>query len=812
MLVLSALYKAESLITLGDTPPNVIHDLLAKCDAYVEKYNLQDDKDITESIRSKKKSLLRYQTTKNADMNSYDQLEEVRQTPVAKKQMSPKNVYPAYEQSKAQVREPSAGKKNFVVKSKRGVSTEARISDNSYGSTTRTVTPLDYSKPGKKSPRALNVRRPSRDLVNTPNSLVSQEPKERENSYTRKRNNGPRLTHNERNEDFELSYATMRQSHGAEGGKGNFFKPKIKNHQSRFDTDGSDPMVVQKDFLEDSERFEPEPEPGAEKPQTIGSPSFATKSTRPKSAVKIQSSQAKKGFKEGLEGLLKLGDYLKSQIEKEVEDEERRKRKKALGQKIFEDSFSGLEKSSMDKEISGKMNELLSSVAEWEKQRLVFQDRFQRLEQALEKQQTPQTIQVVTRPVEQRERTNSKAPDISQKPGPYINKQLDEGSANLLPRLNVKHSPVEANRSQEASGSRNSFKEPIHNLGQRKSLKGPTTPLSVGGKSASRHNDGGLTPQGVPILSKNASAARSLMSVQSGLLNHGTKEVEDFASSLESCLMQLQRGLVPETEILHNLDHRHLIVFDLKTKVSAETKKPEGCVILKLLKDNELLGEETLNTEDLRSLFQQVNLADTFSYHIPVTAYPDITVFLQHCLAKFISFGESSEGQLQPEVFKLPKSLIEEPVWTNFLGEDCTATLIHLYMSTFRLIIRPPLGSDGEIRQGYTVDIIFNEFVMSNFFHAHNYAEPAELVEKVAQGTALSVVERAKLKRYITSQHSCILLSEESAKVVRPGFDLDQNEVCRSGDLQDFREPSESCTFSPGPLGQLHEVVCDETC
>lgn len=258
------------------------------------------------------------------------------------------------------------------------------------------------------------------------------------------------------------------------------------------------------------------------------------------------------------------------------------------------------------------------------------------------------------------------------------------------------------------------------------------------------------------------------MSLQSGQINnHGSRELEDFNSSLESCLTRLQKGLVPETEILHNLDHHHLIVFDLKTKIVESTKKHEGFVILKLLKDNELLGEETLNADDLRNLFQQVNLVDTFSYQIPVTAYPDITMFLQHCLAKFISFGESADGQLQPEVFKLPKSLVEEPVWTNFLGEDCTATLIHLYMSTFRLIIRPPIGHQGEIRQGYSIDIIFNEFVMSNFFEAHHSAESAELVEKVSQGTELSVVERAKLKRNITSQHSCILLSEQSAKVVR---------------------------------------------
>jgi hypothetical protein len=300
MLVLSALYKAESLLSLGDTPPNVIHDLLAKCDAYVDKYSMHDDKDITESIRSKKKSLLHYQTVKNSRVNSYEQLEEVRPSPVSTsgtKQMSPRTTYytagsSSQAPSKIQPRDSSAFKKGFVVKSKRGLSTEARVSDHSHGSTTRTVGPLDSYKPPRKSPAHVAVRRVSRDLGNTPNSRLSHDHKDRDHSYARKRM-APRLTHDPRYDDLELSYATMRQSHGAEGGKGNFFKPKLKNQPSRIDTDGSEPIVVQKDFLEDSERYEPEPEPEVEKPTTIGSPSFATKSSRPKSAVKVQSSRAK---------------------------------------------------------------------------------------------------------------------------------------------------------------------------------------------------------------------------------------------------------------------------------------------------------------------------------------------------------------------------------------------------------------------------------------------------------------------------------------------------------------------------------------
>lgn len=771
MLVLSALYKAESLLSLGDTPPNVIHDLLAKCDAYVDRYSMQEDKDIMESIRSKKKSLLHYQATRSSPANSYEQLEEVRQTTTASsipKQSSPKHGFTPSAgsnlmHSRNSGREQSAPKKNFVVKSKRGISTEARTSDHSYGSNVRTAAPHENPRPVRKSPQPLQIRRPSRDLGSTPNSRLSHELRDRDHSYARKRN-APRLTHDHGHDDLEFSYATMRQSHGGETGRGNFFKPKLKNQPSRIETDGSDPMVAAKDFLEDSERYEPEPEPEAEKPTTIGSQSLATKSTRPKSAVKIQSSQARKGFKEGLDGLLKLGDYLKSQIEKEVEEEERRKRKKGLGQRIFEDSFSGPEKSSIDKEINGKMNELLSSVAEWEKQRLVFQDRFQRLEKAIEKQSVS-PIQATTSSPEVQV-SNRMVSDKFVAQGPYAKRPVDEGSSSLVSKHGSRPSP-DVRRPQEAVASRNSFKpEPVGEMGQRKSLKGPTTPLSIITPHSASKFPEVATPQGVPILSKNASAARSLMSVNSAAPIYSAKEMEDFSHVLEHCLQQLSSGAVPETEVFHNLDQHYLIVFQVRNSQIANSKKLAGSISLKLLKDNELLGEEILSAEDLRYLFQQVNITDTLSYHIPVSCFPDITHFLQHCLVKFVQFSEGPDGQLLPEVMKFPKSLIDDPMWTNFLGEDCTATLIHLYGSTFRLIIRVPPTPDREVQEGHSVDVIFNEFVMANFFETHHSADAAELVGKVSQGVSLTEVERTKLKRYVSSQHSCVLLSQDTAKVV----------------------------------------------
>jgi hypothetical protein len=769
MLVLSALYKAESLLSLGDTPPNVIHDLLAKCDAYVDKYSMHDDKDITESIRSKKKSLLHYQTVKNSGVNSYEQLEEVRPSPVSTsgtKQISPRTTYytagsSSQVQSKIQPRDSSTFKKGFVLKSKRGLSTEARVSDHSHGSTSRTAGPLDSYKPSRKSPTPVAIRRVSRDISNTPNSRLSHDHKDRDHFYARKRM-APRLTHDPRYDDLELSYATMRQSHGAEGGKGNFFKPKLKNQPSRIDTDGSEPIAVQKEFLEDSERYEPEPEPETEKPGTVGSPSMATKSTRPKSAAKIQSSRAKKGFKEGLDGLLKLGDYLKSQIEKEMEEDERRKRKKALGQKIFEDSFSGPEKSSIDKEINSKMNDLLSSVAEWEKQRIVFQERFQKLEKALE---TKTVLPIQTNTSEERQQHHPNQQALPPKQGPYGNRPADDGSANLFPRLNLKPN-LDGYKSQEASVSRKSFKpEPAEELGQRNSIQGGTTPMSADRYSRSRQTDT-LSPQGIPILSKNASAARSLMSLQSAQHTYRVSELEDFTESIEVCLQQLEAGEVGETEVLHNLDQHYLIIFQVRNTLDPKSKTIKGSVALKLLKDSELLGEEILTSEDLRYLFQQVNLVDTFSHHIPVTSFSDITYFLQYCLVKFVHLSDGTEGNLQPEVLKFPKSLIDEVIWTNFLGEDCTATLIHLYGSTFRLIVRAPPTPEGDTHQGHSIDVIFNEFVLNNFFEAHQSEDPSELVEKVSQGISLTEVERSKLKRFITMQHSCLLFSQDSAKLV----------------------------------------------
>lgn len=102
--------------------------------------------------------------------------------------------------------------------------------------------------------------------------------------------------------------------------------------------------------------------------------------------MKQQAVEARREFKDGLDGLLKLGEFVKIEIKElqgEVTLEDNRRR---VADNILDDSVDSRVK--IDLAITNKIDQLLNSQLEWERQRSIMQERLDKLEKNIAERQT----------------------------------------------------------------------------------------------------------------------------------------------------------------------------------------------------------------------------------------------------------------------------------------------------------------------------------------------------------------------------------------------------------------------------------------
>lgn len=404
------------------------------------------------------------------------------------------------------------------------------------------------------------------------------------------------------------------------------------------------------------------------------------------SHIKLGSRQVRKEFKESLENLLKLGEYVKSEIN-EMKDEPRmtivKIKKKPKPNSIFDDSDE-MKQDIVDKAVSAKLNQLLDKQLEWQQNRDLLQQKLEKIEKAIDRQKT-------------NDEAGGQAPFATPKNGTDAWSPIDIGNVlatNFLATNSYLSPKVNYQRDKKSSSNSNNF-------------------LSVG-----RSNS---------MASQNPSVA-SEISNRSQVVTKGT---EGYMSALKFALHQLDKGSGDFDE-----EFKQILVCGKEQKLSIGLKIIEGTRTedghrlmltlytwsqstsdLSMPANMNIVQQDLLDIEQVAFILKNINAAEVLPSHRPAPTFTSMKFFLVHVLGKFLQVVASdNSSQLDTiAIQKIPQSLIvDEVITTGFFGEEHTITLLHIHEKAFRLILRKT--SEGEQGEGIFADLIFNDFVMSQFF------------------------------------------------------------------------------------------------
>lgn len=399
---------------------------------------------------------------------------------------------------------------------------------------------------------------------------------------------------------------------------------------------------------------------------------------------RVVASQVRREFKESLDNLLKLGEYVKNEI-KEMNDEPRLSivKIKKKTPNIFDDSVDA-KAEVFDKEIKSKLDVLLDKQIEWEKNREVLQERLEKIEKAIEKQKNL-------------EDGNQLTPFVTPKNGSGGVSPIDIGNAIVT----------------------NSFLSPKLNYTKAKnSSSGSQNFLSAAIRSNS-------------MCSQNHSiVAPSLASEISNKSQVFIKGLEGYSSALKYTLKHLDDKSEESEE-----EYRQIINCTKDRKIavglkicSGGRKEPKRLMMnlyswshsttdLSVPSNLKLVQQDYLDIEQVGFILKRINAMEVLPSHRPVPTFTSMKFFLVHVLNKFITVVENETNfQLDTiSIQKVPQSLLaEEAVITKFFEEDHSITLIHLHEKTFRVILRSV--AEAENGDGIFADVVFNDFVLSQFF------------------------------------------------------------------------------------------------
>jgi len=443
------------------------------------------------------------------------------------------------------------------------------------------------------------------------------------------------------------------------------------------------------------------------------------------------AQQARREFSEGLDGLLKLGDFVKKEIKGLQTEFETPKQPKQTTAHIFDSSESG-EKEKFDdpieSEISKKMEFVLKSQLEWEKERKMLQEKLDKLEKTLEKQQSNEET----------------ASHLKQTP-----------KSMLSPPNQLKSPPNNTARSPflqlPEPGTRNGIK-------YKSSL--PTTP----------------TDRRPSLYSSND---KSEMSVTSRVVEAA---VEGYNASLKIALKQLSKGEI-DTPLIKQLivgqdGEIYRLVFEILKSTNLGEEPTINMVVVSPTSPDikSPLAKDILTFDNLRFLFQQIYFSEVVPSNIPATCFQRIGMFLQTILSKFVRVKNTAEGH-QLTIERTPKSLVELSKPCKFLGHDHTAALIHLYDCTFRLIVRKQSAKREHEHEGITAEVLFNDFVINQFFEVNTDSEYNDIVTKLAEGQKLGSAELETIKQGSTPSRTTLSLINTPEKQVDLPLRLEKDDA-----------------------------------
>lgn len=466
--------------------------------------------------------------------------------------------------------------------------------------------------------------------------------------------------------------------------------------------------------------------------------------------------EAIRDYSDGLLGFLKLGRSLKDQVRTlEVEYKRDNKLTVLRPSSLFDETQMDSRDSQLDLQIKNNFESLLSAQQEWERRTSQIQERLERLERCgLEKERQATA-----------EETRSVLPSVT-------SKRCSNGSS-----------------APDADGCNTSdSKSPInHALGSRVHI--PPSRLKPKSRTPSNHNlkvELAKTAHSTPLQARLTSSKKLLKAPSADLRSTNTQRSDSLGNCLDAYISafrlavdRFDKGLDRfETvrQVTQGLDG---VLYEL-TFARQLDQEAHVTIEVSRLEENSharavCLASKSLDMDQLQYLFLQIHLNEALPCHLPASSFTSLAHFLSILLAKFIRVDSAAskllpavEEQTKLSILKTPKSIIrcDKPVMLG--GIEFEVSLVHLHDCTFRLLLRP-LRPDEE-PEAVQVEVVFNDWVLNQFFQQFSGREFPNIQEKLARGDRLSEVESRLFEATYRFDREAIWLIDTTEKKVASGL------------------------------------------
>ncbi len=446
--------------------------------------------------------------------------------------------------------------------------------------------------------------------------------------------------------------------------------------------------------------------------------------------------EAIKDYSDGLLNFLKLGRTLKDQV-KTLEVEYKRDHKVTLlpPNNIFDDASAEVRSSEVDLQIKHNFDSLMKAQQEWELRTTLIQERLERLERcSLEKDRQTNA-----------EESNSVLPSITSKrcsngssaPDPDGCNTSDSKSPINLNPSNLAHLPQQSRLKHKSRTPSN------HNLKIELSKIASKTPQPARLSSSIRQLK---TP------------STDLHSLNTEFTHRPDTSHDAFMSAFKLAVDRFEKGLdrfEQVRKIIQGLDGvLYVLTFSRETgddaQVAIDVSRPEEKEDSQ--KRAASLARKILNMEQLRFLFLQIHLAESLPCHLPASSFTSLSQFLSLVLSKYIRVDSAgmpvqptAETSTKLSILKTQMNILQcdKPVLVD--GTEVDLSLVHVHGYTFRMLLRP--HSPDEELEAVQVEVVFNDWVLNQFFHQYSGSEFPDIQGKLARGERLTEDESERLRR-----------------------------------------------------------------
>lgn len=464
--------------------------------------------------------------------------------------------------------------------------------------------------------------------------------------------------------------------------------------------------------------------------------------------------EAIKDYSDGLQNFLKLGRTLKDQV-KTLEDEYKRDQKQTVRRpsNIFDDTSVENKSTEIDLQIKNNFENLMNAQKEWELRTTQIQERLERLERCnIEKEKLTTA-----------EESNSILPSITSKRCSNGGSVPDADGCNTSDSKSpINTTPGTLKQIPQGSRFKPRSKTPSnHNLKVELSKIVQTSPSPARLLSAKKH----LKSPSTDLHSTNTEFSQRI-----------ERNLDGFMAAFLLAVDQFEKGLARfegVRQVIQGLDgFLYVLTFTSRPGEEAQVEIDVSRLEEDPQKQAVSLTRKLLNTEQLRFLFHQIHLAESLPCHLPASSFTNLSQFLTLVLSKYIRVDSgamqtqsNAEESTKLTILKTPKNIIQCDKPLTVDGIEFELSLVHVQGCTFRMLLRP--HKPDEEPEAIQVEVVFNEWVLNQFFQQYSGREFPNIQDKLGRGERPSEDELGSLRAsYHFNRDSIWLIDTAEKKVV----------------------------------------------